>query len=131
MKRIAVILVVTLAIAVSAVGVTGYFLYTNSRIDPIEPVDAIIVLGGEHDGREDYAFELARSGVTTNVVLSNPYSIPYSRVHLKMATFCETNDPEFTTICVAPHPSTTRGEGEYTYLYQTVGFVKAYFQGKC
>ena len=168
--------------AVAGLGVVGHFAYTKSRVDPMRPVDAIIVLGGERDGHEEYGIELARQGVSPNVVLSHPYRTG----DRKMAEFCAIQDQRFAVICVPPQPRTTRGEAlftrdlaahhgwtsvmviswryhlprarytfsqcfdgeivmrpvprdydfsvahwEYIYLYQTVGFVKAFFQGRC
>ena len=165
----------------SGLGGAGYFLYSKSQVDTIRPVDAIIVLGGERDGREEYGIDLARQGVSANVVLSHPYW----KGDRKMAEFCAIQDYRFTVTCVPPQPSTTRGEalftrdlaakhgwtsvlviswryhlpraryifsryfdGEivmrpvprdynfsvphwgYIYLYQTVAFVKAFFQGR-
>ncbi|TQC44245.1 YdcF family protein [Rhodococcus sp. WS4] len=185
MRRSAILLVSAvsaLAVAIAGVGIVGFFVYTKSRVDPVIPVDAIIVLGGEHDGREQYGIELARQGFSKSVVLSNPYW----RGDKKMAAFCATKEPRFTVTCIPPVPSTTRGEAlftrdlaaqhgwkrvlviswryhlpraryifsqcfdgeiimrpvprdydfslaewEYTYLYQTVGFVKAFLQGNC
>ncbi|MFE7416423.1 YdcF family protein [Rhodococcus sp. NPDC057529] len=171
------------AAGVGAVGLGagGHFIYATARADSIRPVDAIIVLGGERDGREEYGIDLARQSISTNVVLSNPYG-PRER---GMAEFCATRDPAFTVTCVRPQPSTTRGEALFTrdlaaqhgwtsvmviswryhlpraryifsqcfdgeivmrpvprdydfsvahweciYLYQTFGFVKAFFQGR-
>ncbi|ELB87504.1 hypothetical protein Rwratislav_39420 [Rhodococcus wratislaviensis IFP 2016] len=185
MQRLFTFLVVSVsivALVVAGVGVVGFFVFTESRIDPLTPVDAIVVLGGEHDGREDYGVNLAQQGVARNVVLSNPYwqGDPW------MTAFCAINDPRFTVTCVPPVPATTRGEAEftrelaekngwnrvlviswrfhlpraryifsqcfdgeivmrpvprdynyslaeweYTYLYQTVGFIKAFVQGSC
>ncbi|WP_240960886.1 YdcF family protein [Rhodococcus sp. A14] len=76
----------------------------------MRPVDAIIVLGGERDGREEYGIEHARQGVSANVVLSHPYW----RGDPKMAEFCAIQDQRFTVTCVPPQPSTTRGEALFT-----------------
>jgi len=173
---------IAIAIAIAGVGVVGYFTFTKSRVDAIEPVDAIVVLGGEHDGREEYGIELASRGISRNLILSNPHGVR----DRKMPGFCATSDPRFTVTCVRPNPSTTRGEAlftrnlavqngwksilviswryhlpraryifsqcfdgdlimrpvpreydfslpewGYTYVYQSVGFVKAFLQGPC
>jgi uncharacterized SAM-binding protein YcdF (DUF218 family) len=91
-------------------GYVGVRVYTDAIVDPLAPADAIIVLGGEHDGREDYGFELARQGVARNVVLSDPYG-PNDRT---MARYCETEDARFDVICVPPTPANTRGEAMIT-----------------
>jgi len=172
----------TLALVLTSVGVLGYVVYGRSSVDPLQPVDAIIVLGGQFDGRQEYGIELARSGISKNVVISD-WLVGKSS---KIRDICETGDPGITVTCIPPRPSTTRGEAlftqelatrngwrsvlviswryhlpraryifsqcfdgqivmrpvprdynfslaewEYTYLYQTVGFVKAVVQGKC
>lgn len=100
----------TTTASVVAIGIVGYFVYSQSRVDPIRQVDAIIVLGGEHDGREEYGFELARQGVARNVVLSDP-----SRgSNEQMNAFCKRADPGFSVFCFTPIPGTTRGEAQYT-----------------
>ena len=182
LKNVAVSALILLVAAIASTGAAGYLFYSNSRVDPVISVDAIIVLGGEHDGREEYAFELARQGVANRVVLSDPYWDG----DRKMAESCAIKDQRFSVICLPPVPETTRGEAiftrelasqngwtrvliiswryhlpraryifsrcfdgeivmrpvprdyyyslaewEYTYLYQTVGFIKAIFQGSC
>lgn len=179
---LAVSVVITLFSGIAGVGVVGYFVYNKSSVDSVRPVDAIVVLGGERDGREAYGIELARQGVSKNVVLSNPYR----KGDKEMAALCAIKDVRFTVSCIPPDPKTTRGEAlftrelaarngwnsvlviswryhlpraryifsqcfggeiimrpvpreydfslaewEYTYLYQTVGFVKAIAQGRC
>ncbi|MFD7007649.1 hypothetical protein [Rhodococcus jostii] len=84
--------------AVAGLRVVGHFAYTKSRVDPLRPVDAIIVLGGERDGREEYGIELAREGFSANVVLSHPYW----KGDRKMDKFCAIQDPRFTVTCIPP-----------------------------
>ncbi|SEC26083.1 YdcF family protein [Rhodococcus koreensis] len=185
MRKLVTLLVGALSaftILVGGIGVVGYFGYNKSRVDPVQQVDAIIVLGGEHDGREEYGMSLAQQGIANHVILSNPYW-PGDK---KIAAFCASKDTRFTVVCIQPAPSTTRGEAlftrklvetngwnrvlviswrfhlpraryifsqcfdgeivmrpvprdydyslaewEYTYLYQTVGFIKAVVQGPC
>ncbi|WP_148222712.1 YdcF family protein [Rhodococcus opacus] len=88
----------------------GFIVYNRSAVDDIRSVDAIVVLGGERDGREEFAFDLARQGLSRNVVLSDPYG-PYGT---KLAARCETRDPRFTVRCIPPNPSTTLGEAVFT-----------------
>ncbi|QYB00084.1 YdcF family protein (plasmid) [Rhodococcus sp. USK10] len=92
------------------IGVCGYPLFNHSRIDPLQQVDAIVVLGGDQDGREAYGIDLARKGLSSSVVLSNPY-YPPSKSMLKA---CATVDENFTVTCVRPSPPTTRGEAMFT-----------------
>lgn len=109
-RKLVVAATVTLVTAIAAVGIVGYPIFNKSRVDPVRSVDAIIVLGGEHDGREVYAFGLARQGVSRNVVLSDSYGSGDK----KMAGYCATTDSRFTVTCVRPQPSTTRGEALFT-----------------
>lgn len=96
-----VVVVVLLAVAIS-----GYILFTRAPQDAPERVDAIVVLGGEHDGREEYGLALARQGFADTVVMSDPYwaGDPYMR------GFCRSPQHGIEVICRAPDPSTTRGE---------------------
>jgi uncharacterized SAM-binding protein YcdF (DUF218 family) len=68
---------------------------------------AVIVLGGEHDGRADYGISLARNGSTPTVVISNPYPAgdPITR------RVCSQSDG-IEIICLRPFPSTTRGKAD-------------------
>ena len=69
LESIAAVLVIVLI----DVGIAGILLFTNAKEDRLQRADAIVVLAGEHDGREEYALRLAREGWAPTVVLSNPY----------------------------------------------------------
>ncbi|WP_237726955.1 YdcF family protein [Rhodococcus jostii] len=73
-------------------------------------MDAIVVLGGENDGRVPYAVSLAEQGLARQVVISNPHDARDPSTN----EGCATTDPRFTVTCVAPHPATTRGEAQFT-----------------
>lgn len=90
------------------IGISGYFLFTNAPSDALQRADAIIVLGGEHDGREDYGISLARDGWAPTVVLSNPYpdGDPI------MQRVCSPPGGGIEVLCERPDPVTTRGEAE-------------------
>ncbi len=105
-----VLAIVMPAILVSIVGIGGYLEFTRASIDPIAKADAIIVLGGEHDGREAYGVALAERGVADTVVLSDPYG-PSDKV---MQKYCDTETPDYTVLCRKPKPGTTRGEAIFT-----------------
>jgi uncharacterized SAM-binding protein YcdF (DUF218 family) len=98
-------LVLVLVVVVVDVGISGHIVFANSRVDQLQRVDAIIALGGEHDGREDYALDLARAGWAPAVVLSNPYDAGDP----VMARVCR-EVPDIEVMCVRPDPLTTRGE---------------------
>jgi uncharacterized SAM-binding protein YcdF (DUF218 family) len=91
-------------------GIVGYFLFTRADMDPLRPADAIVVLGGEHDGREAYGLQLAREGIANTVVLSDPYG---SQDTL-MDGACAAGTRTIRVICFSPEPSTTRGEAMFT-----------------
>src|SRR5690349_20036832 len=72
--RRAVVVAAAILVALTVMmEISGVTLFTNARIDPLEKADAVVVLGGEHDGREDYGIELARSGWAPTVVISDAY----------------------------------------------------------
>lgn len=93
-----------LHIAVAAAG--GYWLLTRAPVDPLAPVDAVVVLGGQHDGREERGIELAKATGATTVLLSDPYSDDDAT----MRRLCGTHVGDIEVLCFVPHPSTTRGE---------------------
>jgi uncharacterized SAM-binding protein YcdF (DUF218 family) len=97
-----ILVVVVLAIDVA---VSGFLVFANARTDDLRQADAIIVLGGEHDGREDYGLSLAREGWAPTVVISNPYDDwdPVMKRVCRPAADVE-------VICARPDPLTTRGE---------------------
>jgi uncharacterized SAM-binding protein YcdF (DUF218 family) len=96
--------VVTAVIVMVDMGISGFVVFTNAAVDPLVKADAIIVLGGEHDGREDYGLSLARAGWAPTVVLSNPYPDDDP----VMRRVCNVVDVDVS--CLRPEPLTTRGE---------------------
>ncbi|HEV7419367.1 MAG TPA: YdcF family protein [Mycobacterium sp.] len=103
--------VVVMVICLVDMGISGYLLFTNAGVDEVQHADAIIVLGGDHDGREDYGLSLARDGWARTVVISDPYGADDS----VMRRVChDTGDIE--VICRRPSPMTTRGEAEMMRL---------------
>ena len=84
----------------------GFILFNNARVDPLQRADAVVVLSGEHDGREDYGISLARSVQASTVVISNSYG-PGDPV---MQRVCNASGDGIEVICLRPFPATTRGE---------------------
>lgn len=109
-NRLVVTAIVLPVILMSVIGVGGYLTFTKARIDPISHADAIIVLGGEHDGREAYGISLAEQGVADTVVLSDPYGSSDA----VMKKYCGADTDSYTVLCPKPTPSTTRGEAIFT-----------------
>ncbi|QHD84815.1 YdcF family protein [Gordonia sp. JH63] len=112
MKRALRVLVGVLVVAIVASAVLGYQLFTRDHQDPLRKVDAIVVLGGEHDGREAYGIELARRGYADHVLISDPYR-PYTEFDAMMPGACSAGTATITVTCFEPEPSTTRGEAMY------------------
>jgi uncharacterized SAM-binding protein YcdF (DUF218 family) len=107
LRRVALIVTTTLLALLVGNGVVGFLEFNRAEADQLQHADAVIVLGGEHDGREDFGLQLARDGWAKTVVLSNPYG-PDDPV---MQNACRPQD-DIEVICRAPEPSTTRGEAE-------------------
>ncbi len=108
--RLTVALLVVGLTAAAAFGVAGYFLFTRPHVDPLTKADAIVVLGGDIDGRVDYGLDLARQGYANTVVLSNSYEPDDGWFKQK----CATGTATITIICFTPDPWTTRGEAMFT-----------------
>ena len=103
LESIAAVLVIVLV----DVGIAGILLFTNAKDDELQRADAIVVLAGEHDGREEYGLRLARDGWAPTVVLSNPYL----RNDDVMEQYCRPAEG-VEVICKKPPTLTTRGEAE-------------------
>jgi uncharacterized SAM-binding protein YcdF (DUF218 family) len=106
-RALGIVAVVCLGI-VSVLGVTGYVLFTRPHADPLTKADAIIVLGGENDGRLQYGLRLAEQGYANTVLLSNSYSAPADLTEYRRA--CASGTATITVICFVPSPYTTLGE---------------------
>jgi uncharacterized SAM-binding protein YcdF (DUF218 family) len=91
-------------------GVVGDVVFAHAVDGVVTHVDAVVVLGGEHDGREDYGLTLANKGIASTVVLSNPYPAADS----VMRRVCAGRRGAVEIICPRPEPSTTRGEAMMT-----------------
>ena len=109
LRKIVIALSATVAVLFSVAVGGGYFLFNRPHVDPLTKADAIIVLGGEWDGRVAYGLDLARQGFAPNVVLSDSYQ--YHRDAMKRA--CDGSLADVTVYCFTPDPFTTRGEAMY------------------
>jgi uncharacterized SAM-binding protein YcdF (DUF218 family) len=79
--------------------------YVLPRVDAPARADAILVLGGAHDGREELGLRLAREGYAPRVLFSDPY-----QVSPLINRICH-GGYSFEVDCFNPDPPTTRGEG--------------------
>jgi uncharacterized SAM-binding protein YcdF (DUF218 family) len=103
------VVIATLAIVLVDMWISGYVLFGHAANDPLAKADAIVVLGGEHDGREDYAIGLAKDGWASTVVLSNPYLQP-DPVMERVCRNVQGKRSPVEVMCPVPSPLTTRGE---------------------
>ncbi|MGV9793123.1 YdcF family protein [Gordonia sp. NPDC003422] len=109
-RRCTAVFLVALVTALSCI---GYQLFGREHQDTLRRADAILVLGGEHDGREEYGLDLAREGYASTVLVSDPYR-PYGSVDQQiMPKVCNAGTPRIEVICFVPNPSTTRGEAMF------------------
>ncbi|AFU06023.1 hypothetical protein O3I_040390 [Nocardia brasiliensis ATCC 700358] len=98
--------VLGLVVAVSVVAAL-WPVYVRPRTDTPVPADAILVLGGAHDGREQLALRLAAEGFAPRVLISDPYE------HSTLINRICHGSYSFQVICFDPAPRTTRGEGRF------------------
>ncbi|GGG28195.1 hypothetical protein GCM10007304_47530 [Rhodococcoides trifolii] len=113
--RVFKIVTLTLVVAMVAFIGIGWSAYVDPDEDSVQKADAIFVLGGSHDGREEFALSLAEQGYAPQVVFSNPYEDGhYARYGFEkdgyMDRLCN-GDYTFVVSCFNPEPATTRGEG--------------------
>jgi uncharacterized SAM-binding protein YcdF (DUF218 family) len=109
-RRAAVLVTGLATVMVSLNSTIGYPVYSNAADSALTHVDAVVVLGGEHDGREAYGLGLASRGMASTVLLSNPYR-DTDRVMKRM---CLRRNDTVDVICSRPDPPTTRGEAIMT-----------------
>jgi len=106
--RRAVVVVAAILVALTVLmGISGVKLFTNAKTDPLQKADAIVVLGGEHDGREDYGIELARGGWAPTVVISDAYP----KDDPVMERVCKPQ-PSIEVVCARATELNTRGEAQ-------------------
>lgn len=103
---VAIVLIATIAVVNLVLGVSGYFVFNRAHSSPLRIADAIVVLAGEHDGREEYGISLAQRGLAAAVVLSDPYR----RDDPLMRRLCGARYDDIEVICYRPVSTNTRGE---------------------
>lgn len=108
--RVAASIIAVATVVVVVNGVAGHFVIRNATEDAVSQADAVIVLGGEHDGRESYGLSAAQAAHASALVLSNPYSA----ADPVMSRMCSHAIGAIEVLCPRPDPSTTRGEAVMT-----------------
>jgi hypothetical protein len=68
--RRAVAVGAVVVVVLFVVGITGHFLFVGAAEDSLQRADAVVVLGGEHDGREKYGIAPAHEIGPRDVLLS-------------------------------------------------------------
>jgi uncharacterized SAM-binding protein YcdF (DUF218 family) len=109
-RRTAAFITAFAALIVNLNGVAGYVIFGNAADSAVSRVDAVVVLAGEHDGREGYGLALARQALASTVVLSDPYP----SADPLMSEICLRRYAAVEVICSRPDPATTRGEAIMT-----------------
>ncbi len=109
-RRTAAVITTFATLMAALNGAAGYLLLSNAVESSVSRVDAVVVLGGEHDGREGYGVALARQELASAVVLSDPYPAGDPI----MNRMCLRRSEGVEVICARPDPSTTRGEAMMT-----------------
>ncbi len=109
MRRVVLAIVSVLLAAVLILGVAGYALFTRPHGDPLAKADAIVVLGGEQDGRVQYGLDLARQGYAGTVVISAGDLDGDATTRRA----CASGTSQLTVVCFRPSPFTTRGEAMF------------------
>ena len=95
-----------------AVGILATILVTRPRIDPVQPVDAVYVIGPA-EYRLEYARQLMADDVAPTLLVTVSVNPVTGEVYTK--DFCDPADWE--VICLQPEPYTTAGEaGELARL---------------
>jgi uncharacterized SAM-binding protein YcdF (DUF218 family) len=105
-RRVLTIGATAALVVLVVVGVSGHWIFADAPEDGLQHADAVVVLGGEHDGREKYGIALAHQVGATTVLLSNPY-LAGDRL---MSELCDKLVDDVDVVCMSPSPSTTRGE---------------------
>ncbi|MEV6358831.1 YdcF family protein [Nocardia asteroides] len=94
-----------LLLAVLVATVALWPVYVSPRTDEPVRADAILILGGAHDGREQLGLRLAAEGYAPRVLVSDPYE------RSPMINRICRGGYSFEVICFDPSPRTTLGEG--------------------
>lgn len=90
-------------------GASGTILFARAEADPLKRADAIVVLSGDNDGRQEYGISLAEQGYAPVVLLSTR---PASKGRPRLED-CHQR-PNVRVICSVATPFTTRGEAIMT-----------------
>ncbi|RRQ29119.1 YdcF family protein [Rhodococcus sp. Eu-32] len=105
MKATRRVVVVSVAVAVATASAVGYPVYVDPVADRPAHADAIVVLGGSEDNRDELGLELAEDGYAPELVYSNPYGSVD-----RLTEICRDGRSDVTVECFVPEPGTTRGE---------------------
>jgi uncharacterized SAM-binding protein YcdF (DUF218 family) len=102
--------IVAMAVLNALLCASGFLIFDRAVTSSLEKADAIVVLAGEHDGREEYGISLAQRGLASTVVLSDPYR----RDDPLMRRLCNDRYSRIHVTCVRPPQTSTGGEAVMT-----------------
>lgn len=103
-RRVATRLVLALLVMVT-VTAAGVPVFVHPQTDPLEPADAIVVLGGTAYERFDLGLDLAERGYAPRLLISRSTGADDH----EMDRYCAGDHP-FRVDCFVPDPWTTQGE---------------------
>lgn len=98
----------SIGLLVIVIGFVGAPVYVRPQADPLQPADAILVLGGPDFRRYPFGLGLGAVGWAPTVVLSNPYGAN----NAWLTNLCATPRTDFQLRCFVPDPRSTRGEAQ-------------------
>ncbi|AQA01548.1 hypothetical protein BVC93_02880 [Mycobacterium sp. MS1601] len=109
MRRLLIWTTATALVVATVAGVVGYVLFTRPHGDVLGKADAIVVLGGDQDGRIDYGLQLARQGYADTVVIADSYPADYPVIRRA----CASSTARIEVVCFVPDPWSTLGEAMF------------------
>lgn len=108
--RVIAALVMSVVVVVGTALTYGSLVLMRTPDDPVTKADAVVVLGGDHDGREAFGVDLAKRLSAGTVVLSDPHPRPDPL----MDELCDSLQDGVQVMCEVVTPATTRGEAIFT-----------------
>jgi uncharacterized SAM-binding protein YcdF (DUF218 family) len=112
-RRLVICALVVVCVATAGFFVGGYVLFTRPHGDTPTKADAIVVLGGDADGRIDYGLSLAREGYADTLVITDSYADGDREIKGDISRACASGTATLTVICFVPDPFSTRGEAMF------------------
>lgn len=116
-RRLWLVSSTALVLIVVVVAVAGNRQFKHASDDPVTQADAVVVLGGDRDGREAYGVRLAEKIGAPTMFDVKPIFVRRTGDAV-MRTWCGKRRPGVRVICDRPSPLTTRCEAIMARLAQ-------------